>query len=83
MANRVKLKPCPFCGGKATLKRAFRYMYAVWCTKCEIGTLWRTKAGRNYARWNKQWAVDNWNRRVNENEKEANNAKQDNTANRG
>lgn len=37
----IKLKPCPFCGGKAEIKRyvgfAFEQAY-VECTSCEVQT---------------------------------------------
>lgn len=60
---KVKLKRCPFCGGHAKLMR-YKYMYAVWCTKCDIGTLWRCREKRPDE--NREWAINNWNNRVEE-----------------
>ena len=63
-----KLKPCPFCGGKAEMLineyEDSRKEYLVACTECD-GMV---------ERWRKteEEAVEQWNRRVND--KEANNS---------
>ena len=31
--KKVKIKPCPFCGGKAILG-----MFSVWCDDCQVET---------------------------------------------
>ena len=45
MPNPIKLKPCPFCGGKATMREysnghkgngEFTASYKVGCEKCQI-----------------------------------------------
>lgn len=59
-----KLKPCPFCGGKAeiyedTIIKSLP-AYSVYCTKCYA---------RTYGLYDKKDdAIESWNRRVNENE---------------
>lgn len=56
----AKLKPCPFCGGKAQIHKCYHYglgyEYWVECTVCEI----RTPGGID----NKEsYEVKLWNRR--------------------
>ena len=51
-----KLKPCPFCGGKAILSADKHYnIYSVWCDECCAGT-------SNYGE--EKEAIDAWNSRV-------------------
>ena len=52
------LKPCPFCGGEATVKKDNFGNVRVGCTKCpcDIGRSWFTT---------KREAVRAWNRRAN------------------
>lgn len=58
-----KLKPCPFCGGKAKLRETTYGnncdAYVVWCGNrdCEVSPT--TK----YRRWRKE-AIEAWNRRA-------------------
>ena len=51
-----ELKPCPFCGGEATIRQNDLNYYYVCCKKCpaEVGRYW-------YKR--KQDAKNAWNRR--------------------
>lgn len=55
----IDLKPCPFCGGKAEVRRdsEMEMYYVVVCTNCptNVGRMWF---------WKKQNAVNAWNRRV-------------------
>ena len=57
MNERTELKPCPFCGGEASLRdEPYRYYkYTVYCTKCGIGTL---------AEHIESIAIHAWNRRA-------------------
>ena len=56
-----KLKPCPFCGGRAVEDHWEGFMdesfYKIKCFKCEG----QTKEYRKY-----EQAIEAWNRRVNE-----------------
>ena len=54
--EQIKLKPCPFCGGEATLKQNFAGQFAVYCEKCECiywGGNSRNKASV-YNAWNRR-----------------------------
>lgn len=59
----IKLKPCPFCGGEATILATHLSPhtdapmdFAVQCRLCCASTIrYRAK---------KQYAIDDWNRRV-------------------
>ena len=57
-----KLKPCPFCGGRAKRETARGFvvppMHIVRCTKCGCMTTWMREDWRN--------AVSVWNRRAGE-----------------
>lgn len=53
--KREKLKPCPFCGGKAQVYQDYTSHYLVQCTKCGITTL-------HYG--DTQSPKDVWNRRT-------------------
>ena len=55
--KEIKLKRCPFCGGEASLRDEpdKYYKYAVYCTKCGIGTL---------AEHIESIAIHAWNRRT-------------------
>lgn len=55
-----ELKPCPFCGGKARLDR-YEHFYRVLCTDCPASTEWL---------YSEQEAIEAWNRRVNECDRE-------------
>ena len=55
-------KPCPFCGGKAVIGKAYPSARNVSCTKCEAAIAWNFKndikgnEGEIYAakQWNKR-----------------------------
>ena len=50
-----KLKPCPFCGGEAKVKRFFGCAYiTVGCKECNV----------QINRDTKKQAIDAWNKRV-------------------
>ena len=53
-----KLKPCPFCGGKAVFIQEFGYVV---CLKCGCRT-----ATYLSAVFNNQQVITKWNRRVND-----------------
>lgn len=59
----MELKPCPFCGGKAEIRRdhELERMYVVVCTNCptDVGRMWF---------WKKQDAINAWNRRATDGE---------------
>ena len=54
-----KLKPCPFCGGKAYKKRNWDFdgndIYGIHCENCNAQTEYRCS---------EQEAIEAWNRRV-------------------
>lgn len=52
-----KLKPCPFCGGKATIN-GITLVY-IKCTKCGVETVGYREEDE---------AIEAWNRRVNDDE---------------
>jgi Lar family restriction alleviation protein len=54
MASEIKLKPCPFCGGKAEMVSDFEDEHYVYCTGCKGG--WKTME-------NPEEAAAAWNRR--------------------
>ena len=79
MMNK-KLKPCPFCGGKAKLQECTRELpfseeqnsFHVTCTKCGCSPFWfsgvnlhYTKPGMEKAEELKLQAIEAWNRRAN------------------
>ena len=54
--SEIKLKPCPFCGGKAKIIYYYPYLYAVQCVVCGSGTLHFSS---------QDTAINVWNRRCN------------------
>lgn len=54
--KETKLKPCPFCGGKAGVYQDYHGFYTVQCDKCGIGTLHK---------YDEIEVINDWNRRVN------------------
>jgi Lar family restriction alleviation protein len=55
----MKLLPCPFCGGKATIIRSEFYGWSVTCQECNIVVPSSKYDGYDLARH----AADNWNTR--------------------
>jgi len=55
MKKKIKLKPCPFCGGEAELYQTWTGDYCVQCNKCGATTLHKRDANI---------VVGDWNRRV-------------------
>ena len=56
-----ELKPCPFCGGEAEIRR-----WHVFGRKCHV-TVQCKKCKANSGDWhNKKRAIDGWNRRTND-----------------
>jgi len=64
--QKISLKPCPFCGGEARLKKHQRLeqTWYVQCSKCGIRTIYSTQAP--YESWKDamKCAVNQWNARV-------------------
>lgn len=58
--NDTKLKPCPFCGGKATLRKSERTeLYHVKCFKCGCLQDASYKAETVINAWNTRKPMDN------------------------
>lgn len=55
--DKIKLKPCPFCGGKAQVIQSYRHYKegkcAIRCVVCGNGTLLMTEEAATKA-WNKR-----------------------------
>ena len=62
MMSEIKLKPCPFCGGEAVLKRDRIGLYCVKCTNCGCMTTFQFDFGEG-EEVSKKKAADVWNRR--------------------
>lgn len=59
----IKLKPCPFCGGKAEFIEctiALKNAIAVRCTKCNVKTESRPESVTYCAR---DYVISDWNKR--------------------
>lgn len=70
--KKIKLKPCPFCGGKAERIEARidddKKTYSVICTNCMTGIFRpRMKGMEWFAYKTEQEAIKAWNRRTDEN----------------
>ena len=63
--SEIKLKPCPFCGGKAVLKRDRVGLYCAKCTNCGCMTTFQFDFGEG-EEVSKKKAADIWNRRAGE-----------------
>lgn len=53
----IKLKPCPFCGGKAGIYPDYLGYYMVQCNKCGIRTERKCEESE---------VINDWNRRTND-----------------
>ena len=54
----TKLKPCPFCGGKAKLEK-MGYPHHVYCTECHARVI-----GKGFDADGEQDAIKRWNTRT-------------------
>ena len=61
--SEIKLKPCPFCGGEAILKRDRIGLYCVKCTNCGCMTTFQFDFGEGEEVSGRK-AADVWNRRI-------------------
>lgn len=61
--SKIKLKPCPFCGGEAVLKRDRAGSHCVKCTNCGCMTTYQFDFGEG-EEVSKRKAADVWNRRA-------------------
>ena len=50
---KEKLKPCPFCGGKAMERKSNRFYY-VFCTNCHVKTVDSITQDGAIATWNRR-----------------------------
>ena len=55
--GEIKLKPCPFCGGKAKVSKSSIDNYIVKCTycPCDFGRIWF---------WKEEDVISAWNARI-------------------
>lgn len=61
----VKLKPCPFCGGKVELDFVDEEFYIVRCDKCASATSFATELEDGTAEDStKEETISAWNRRI-------------------
>lgn len=60
--EQLELKPCPFCGGKATIEQNKSNGYKLKCTSCLMGVT--QKVLRNSMEWLKETMIKDWNTRV-------------------
>ena len=63
--SKIKLKPCPFCGEKAILKRDRVGLYCAKCTNCGCMTTFQFDFDEG-EEVSKRKAADVWNRRAGE-----------------
>ena len=61
--SKIKLKPCPFCGGEAVLKRDRIGLYCAQCPDCGCMTTFQFDLGEG-EEVSKRKAADIWNRRA-------------------
>ncbi len=55
-----ELKPCPFCGGKAELRRyGDSAYYYIECTQCEVGAYFYNTDNDAIAAWNMRTEAEN------------------------
>lgn len=54
----IKLKPCPFCGGKAELFTEYEIFFKIQCVVCGCGTLNGTSKPLVIERWNRRTTDD-------------------------
>lgn len=56
MSDNEKLLPCPFCGGRASVRLFYGGRYGVYCDCCSsrVGGLFQTK-GEAIAAWNNRF----------------------------
>ena len=55
MASKIKLKPCPFCGGNAErIRYIFKKVFYVECTKCKCSTPVMTQIRDAVKLWNRR-----------------------------
>ena len=65
MAKEYKLKPCPFCGGKARIRKVRKLVYAVRCADCgTTGTSFGVKPWHDTVLIAQRHATEAWNRRA-------------------
>lgn len=59
----MEIKPCPFCGGEAHTHKANRFIWYVFCTKCNINTDGMLINGGLERPKSEQEAIEHWNNR--------------------
>ena len=67
MSKKIKLKPCPFCGGKAELMSYTLFGRQVWFVTC--GGMGCDVVPETADRYTPQKAAEVWNKRAGEDEK--------------
>lgn len=62
LGGRMKLKPCPFCGGESELEQTGRNQLTIKCKKCLVKMV--QKVLRQSLDWLEKKMIKNWNIRV-------------------